>query len=138
MDTQWLTECLGKPWRAYATGPDAWDCYGLVVHGFDQLHGVRLDRHIDVPTKQPTAFMRAVAAEISTGKWQQIPNPAHGCVVLLATGTRFSHIGLWLDINGGRLLHSREGCGVCLEGRAHLSTYNTVEFWDYVATDHDL
>ncbi|BBB29382.1 NlpC/P60 family protein [Neptunomonas japonica] len=134
---QWLSDMLGKPWRAYATGEnvegvEAWDCWGVVVHAFYQLHGVALDRHLDIPTKSPRSFVRVVAQEITSGHWRQISHQKHGCVVLLATATRFHHIGIWLDINGGRLLHSTEGVGVALDSSAHLSNYNLVEYWEYV------
>ena len=132
MDCDWLLPLLNKPWRAYATGPKAYDCWGVVYAAFPHVVGASVKRHLDVKSNCPRAFEKAVADEIATGAWEQIPEPEHGCLVLLGTGAELRHVGLWLAINGGRMLHSIEGAGVQLDGRAHLSNYHRIEYWRYV------
>ena len=142
-DYQWLSDMLGKPWRAYATGEcvdgvAAWDCWGVFFYAAERVLDTSLDRHLDVPTKNPRAFARVAAQEVGSGDWRKLSIPKHGCAVLMAEGARFQHVGMWLDINGGRLLHSREGAGVVLDGAVHLSNYNLVEYWEYVGKNNDL
>lgn len=38
--THWATSLMGKPWRPGATGPDAFDCWGLVRWVFEHRHCV--------------------------------------------------------------------------------------------------
>jgi hypothetical protein len=82
----------------------------------------------------PAAFHKIVATEIKTGNWQQLTQPEDGCLVLMSSARIWHHIGIWLAINGGRLLHSSEGCGVALNGKNTLNTFNRVEYWKYVPT----
>ena len=56
-----LGDFLGKPWRRYAAGPDAYDCYGLVKAFLDRV-GVQIAAIGQVdPTdsRDPTRAWRA-------------------------------------------------------------------------------
>lgn len=128
----WVVPLVGLPWREYATGPDAFDCWGAVFHGYREHLGVDLNRHLEIPTADARAFTEAVAAEVATGHWQQLQQPEDGCLVLLSQSRLFHHIGMWLDVNGGRLLHAKQGLGVQLQPGFILNDYRRVEFWKYV------
>jgi len=132
MSDLWVEKITGKPWQEYATGPDAFDCWGVVCFAFVQKFNVELDRHLEIPTLNPAAFHRVVSQEITTGSWQQLSVMEDGCLVLMSMGRLFHHVGVWLDINGGRLLHRNDGIGVALDGRHSLNQFNRVEYWKYV------
>lgn len=131
-DLTWLSDVLNKPWKAYATGPDAYDCRGVLCKAFWHIHGVVFDRHSSVPINNAHRFHEAVQQEAATGCWQRLVAPEHGCIVLLGSGLKPHHVGVWLDINGGRLLHSTEQGGVHLAGYAQLKQYYLIEYWRYV------
>ena len=136
MSDLWVADVVGKGWQEYATGPSYFDCWGVVCYGFKHKFNLNLDRHLEIPTLSPAAFHRVVASEIKTGNWVQVNQPVDGCLILMSAGRLWHHVGMWLDINSGRVLHSREGIGVSLDNRHSLNSFNRVEFWEYVpATD---
>lgn len=45
MSAPWIDAALGKPYRAGATGPDAFDCWG-VVRGFLRDRGIDATTHV--------------------------------------------------------------------------------------------
>jgi len=130
----WVADIVGKQWKAYETGPDYYDCWGAFCFAFLKKFNLVLDRHLEIPTANPMAFHRVVAKEIKTNNWVQITQLEDGCLVLMSEGRVWHHVGMWLDINGGRLLHSKEGLGVCLDNRHTLNNFNRVEYWKYVPT----
>lgn len=127
----WVAPLVGLPWEAYATGPAAYDCHGLVCHVQHRHYRRRLDRHLEVVSGDVEAMHTAICAEQETGRWQRLSAPKDGCVVLLTTGTRFHHVGVWLAVNGGRVLHSRAKRGVALDSVQHLRTlgFREFEYW---------
>jgi len=133
-DYQWVSEYVGLPWVAYATGPDAYDCWGLVVKVMQEHYGRSLARHLETTTNDRRAIHRTVAVEIATGQWEKLEAPKDASIVLLSLSKKFHHIGIWLDIDGGLLLHSFEGSGVCLSSYSQLvdSGFKRIEFWQKV------
>lgn len=136
MNNLWVADVIGKHWKQYATGPEYFDCWGVVCFGFKQKFDLDLDRHLEIPTANPKSFHRVVAKEIKTGNWQQVQQPEDGCLVLMSAARLWHHVGMWLDINGGRVLHSRDGIGVSLDNRHELNNFNKVEFWKYVPASY--
>ncbi|MEI2416223.1 NlpC/P60 family protein [Orrella sp. JC864] len=97
---------IGLPWRFGARGPDAYDCWGL-------LHECRA-RHFGggVPdTVLGQAAKRLYSRKLKSGEWEVVDLPAHGDGVLLRAGND-PHVGIYLDLDGGGVLHALEGCGV--------------------------
>lgn len=97
---------IGKRWRLGARGPDEYDCWGLLL----QLHRAHFGVDIaDVPLGDP---MRALFAErMACGAWRLLPMPLHGAAVLMRGGDD-PHVGMYLDLDGGGVLHAMEGVGV--------------------------
>jgi len=131
-DYQWVNEYRGLPWQAYTTGPDSYDCLGLVVRVLREHYSYTVPRHLEVVTNDSRAIHRAIMAEIATGNWNKLESPADGAIVLLSVSQKFHHIGVWLDIDGGLMLHSFKGSGVCLSSYSQLvdSGFNRIEFWE--------
>lgn len=108
-----INELLGKPYHAYAVGPDNFDCWGLACHVLHHYFGVSaLDRHLSVSRDDVNQFRGAVASEIAAGDWLHIQTPVDGAVVLLAKRGIYSHVGVWLN---GAVLNCRRGPGVCID-----------------------
>jgi hypothetical protein len=136
MSKAWVSRYVGLPWVAYATGPHAYDCWGLVVKVSFEHFGRHCHRHIDTLTNNSRAIHNTIRQEIASGHWQQIDKPVDGSVVLLSLSRKFHHIGIWLDVNGGMLLHSFEGSGVCLSSYSQLQEmgFRRIEFWEQTNT----
>jgi cell wall-associated NlpC family hydrolase len=113
-DLPWWTQYLGIPWKPYATGPDAFDCWGLVWHCLQQQYGIQMPRHADVITDDHRSIHSQALLAIERGEWIPVDITAatDGCVVLLSQSKIFHHIGLFVD---GGVLHARDGADVCWE-----------------------
>jgi cell wall-associated NlpC family hydrolase len=114
---------VGKPWKAGADGPDAFDCYGLVRHVRRELFADDLPE-LGRPAEKMTlsqARMAFLAATQPAG-WMPIPGPKHGAVVLLGRVDRPAHAGIFLAVGSGpgRILHCDEEGGVMFETLSHL------------------
>jgi cell wall-associated NlpC family hydrolase len=127
----WFFHYLGKPWQAYATGPDAFDCWGLVQHCLKTHYSIDVDRYINVTTDNHKAINQAAINEIASQRWQQVNEPQEGCVVLLSVNKCIHHMGLYT--NGG-VLHARDGADVCFETIDTLKQlgFKRIEYWQWV------
>ena len=56
-------------------------------------------------------------------RWQRIYKPLSGDAVLLRRAKSPIHIGVWLDIDGGGILHCFEGFGVVFQTQTALSAH---------------
>ncbi|MFL9892832.1 NlpC/P60 family protein [Paraburkholderia sp. RL17-381-BIF-C] len=106
---------IGLPWVDGARGPDCFDCWGLL--SWVQLH------HFDVVLPElpalPDTRRDLYRAHMDTGAWRLIERPVHGSGVLLRGGDR-PHVGVYLDLDGGGVLHAQEGAGVIFTERSKL------------------
>ena len=50
---------------------------------------------------------------------KQIDSPEHGAIAIMKRDN--SHVGLWLNFDGGGILHSLESTGVIFQNRASLN-----------------
>jgi hypothetical protein len=48
-------------------------------------------------------------------RWQRVPNPKHGDAVLMRQSRYPVHVGVWLDVDGGGVLHCAHGVGVVFQ-----------------------
>jgi cell wall-associated NlpC family hydrolase len=130
----WATQYLGKKWVSGARGPDTFDCWGLVQF-VEKKHYNR-----DLPDFPIDAHALArIAVEIDeqskNGTWEQIPKPVDGCIVALGHNQRFHHVGLYLEVDGGFILHSLDHHGVLCTPTARLksSGWNRVAYYRHTS-----
>lgn len=99
---------IGLPYQPHGSGPDAYDCWGLLRH-------VMLN-HFDtympnVPIGDEVGTRAIFEEKVRCGDWEQVESPNHGDGVLLRGG-KHPHVGIWLDIDSGGILHAMEKIGV--------------------------
>ncbi|WP_186169785.1 NlpC/P60 family protein [Burkholderia gladioli] len=106
---------INLPWESGAVGPDAFDCWGLLR--WVQLHhfGIRLPALPALVEDRRLLYLD----EVNAGRWQPCTAPFHGCGVLLRGGDR-PHVGVWLDLDAGGVLHAQEGAGVIFTERSNM------------------
>ncbi len=97
---------IGLPWRFGARGPDAYDCWGLLHECRQRFFGGGIP---DTVLGEPARAL--YAHKLRSGEWQLVACPQHGDGVLLREGDR-PHVGIYLDLDGGGVLHAMEGRGV--------------------------
>ena len=123
----WINDYLYKPWVAYARGPDAYDCWGLVMDVLHRHFGCSaIDPHDDVTTDSHEDITRAFYQEIESGAWEPSTLAQHGSVVVCwqyrDKKLMVRHVGIYLNIEGGGVLHSRDHVGIRFD---HLRTLQT-------------
>ena len=114
-----ISDFLGKPYQVGGRGPEAYDCYGLVMAAMKQM-GVTLPDY-GVNADDTNAVAVLAAAEKHGDDWEQYPLytdlskiPA-GLVVAfqLKRPGEITHTGV--TVGQGRFIHCLEKRAVCVE-----------------------
>lgn len=85
---------LGAPFRNGGTGPDAYDCWGL-VRAIAHSAGLLLPEYPHVPCDFANLVSRSVAEAILEGHWEHQPDPEVLDVVVMSTVPGFlNHVGI--------------------------------------------
>ena len=117
--THFANKYIGLPWVAGAQGPDCFDCWGFVRWVLFHEYGVivpRVNVNPDNLRNVLTAFLKDPAFQA----FKKVSQPLDGYVVLLSQSKNPVHCGLWLDIDGGGVLHCERGIGVVFQNKKSL------------------
>ncbi len=118
----WANQYIGKPWERGASGPHAFDCYGLLRTVQRRHYAVEMPRLVEVDRGSILSVIRAIRKNPENRLWEAVDAPVDGCLVKLYKAGHPDHIGVWLDIDGGGLLHSTQAFGVCFDALLDLTT----------------
>lgn len=125
MTPEQITQYIGMPWVS-----GVWDCWAFFRHCQKKYYG------IDVPAVDVDALdLRQVIAAMETheerSKWHEVTEPRGGDAVLMQRNRFPSHIGLWVDVDGGKVLHCAQGMGVVCQTRQALALdgWGLMTFW---------
>ena len=126
----WAINYMGLPYAEGATGPAAFDCWGLVRAVQREQFGREL------PVIQPgqydaLALARQFRDDPERRRWVQTDVPIEGAIVLMSHGRRPHHCGIWLETDGGRVLHAERPHGVAAPGLAQLrmAGWGAISYW---------
>ena len=108
-----FAQYIGTPWEAGAQGPDSFDCMAFFRHVQERHFGVHMPEIIAPDYEKPEVLVALFAHHKERQRWTKVGAPKHGCAVLVH---RPMHIGVWLDIDGGGVLHCVRGVGVVFTG----------------------
>lgn len=115
MTSDEINDYVGLPWVSGGVGPDAFDCWGLLSWIQRHHFGLILPSLPDLVDARRALYQH----QIDSGAWQVRPMPVHGCGALLRGGDR-PHVGVFLAVDGGGVLHAQEGDGVVFTARSNL------------------
>lgn len=125
-----LGDLLGKPWKRGAHGPDAYDCWGLVWE-VQRRYGVGLPMVEDPPnTLMGVAklFRDTNIRDLLT----EVDHPVDGCIVEMSHSSRPYHVGVYLDVDRGGIIHSIGKLGVQFDRMPNLKAAGWNNFTYYV------
>jgi hypothetical protein len=117
-----LTDLIGLPWVVGAHGPDAYDCWGLFVT-VQRTHFQRSLPENPVDATNLRAVLDAFSGHPERQRWQAVSQPEEGDAVLMRQSRYPVHIGVWLDIDGGGVLHAVRHAGVVFQNLAALDAH---------------
>lgn len=133
-DLHWAFNYLGRPWVNGAQGPDSFDCWGFFR--FIQLHHFGLDLQvINIDADNYRDVAKEMGASSERNDWIKQNVPQEGYAVLMAHAKYPSHVGVWLDADGGGVLHCVRGAGVVFSTLSSLrnSGWGRVEYYKHVS-----
>lgn len=113
--TYWAIQYLNKPWVSGGVGPDAFDCWGFVRYIKRHHEGIELPV-IAVDGNDPRAVLKAFRQHPELQRYEVLEkNPRPGDVVLMKHSKHPTHCGVWIDADGGGVLHCAQGSGVVFQ-----------------------
>lgn len=99
---------IGNRWVKDGNGPDEWNCWNLLRHLLREYYRKEIPQ---VNLESGDDLRSMYEARLSSGAWIKQVNPQDGYGALLREGLH-PHVGLYLDIDGGGIIHALEGFGV--------------------------
>ncbi len=125
--SHWASSYLGIPWDA-----DAHECGDF----FRRVQRERFGREVEpyeVDANDIRGCIYTLEGHPENRRWVRVDKPQEGDAVKLGHGKRASHIGIWIDANGGGVLHCPEGFASVFEPlhKLRLSGWQLVEFYRY-------
>ena len=120
---EWVAPYFGKPFGAGGRGPDAYDCWGLVLAVYNDMgvtlpdYGAGIDDVYAVRRTGP-------AMDAAKDDWVKIDAPQERDVVLLRRGRLPVHVGLW--VRPGVMFHVEDDCHACFERLDNLLWKNKI------------
>jgi len=111
----WAVPLIGKPWESGQQGPEAFDCWGLLVWVYQQQFNINLP-NIAVAEGDLRSQVKAFHAHPENAHWQRVEKPKEGNALLLRQSRHPIHVGLWIDTEGeSGVLHALQGAGVVFQ-----------------------
>ena len=128
----WAETYLGIPWSVTGEGPprgeddgtpdgETWSfhCWAFVRHIQKQHFGRELPT---IPNPEDIlAIARGFRDHPERKRWEQVNRPAEGDCVLMRQARYPIHVGVWLGVDGGGVLHCSEEAGVAFQSLSSLS-----------------
>ncbi len=97
----WATKYIGKRWST------DWHCWTLVSDAYQDALGIELPWYPSAwpnNLKQGLSTIRGVVQGTSE-TWREVETPQEFDAVAMATGKTFTHVGIWTEDQGGRVVH---------------------------------
>ncbi len=104
-----FADYVGIPWAAGGQGPNEFDCMGFFRMLQGKHFGIGVPSIIAPDYDDPEVLVDLFGSHEERAQWLRIADAEHGCAVIVH---RPMHIGTWLDVDGGGVLHCVRGPGV--------------------------
>ena len=123
-----FAEYIGIPWEAGAQGPNSYDCMAFFRFIQQKHFNIEVATIIAPDYENGEELAELFSTNPERARWEKIKQPFHGCAALVH---RPMHIGVWLDIDGGGVLHCTRGIGVIFTSDSswHVSGYGRKEYF---------
>ena len=111
----WAIDYLGKPWVSGGRGPDCFDCWGLVCDIYQKQFEIELSPFEGYNPKDLRRTNEEIEKQGVLGEWIKLDEPEDNCLVLMSKNKAFHHIGIFIDIDGGKVIHACDGANVLIQ-----------------------
>ncbi|CTQ53536.1 hypothetical protein LP7551_02060 [Roseibium album] len=123
-----FSQLIGAPYDPENRGP-GFHCWGAFCAAQEILG--RCDLPEFVPENVTLAARgEALAGHPERDRWQEISKPVTGCAVLMGRQKLSIHVGCYLDLDGGGVLHATPQTGVAFDTfqRLRLASWRCITF----------
>lgn len=107
-----MNKYVGKLYVPFGRGPDAFDCWGLVMQIYKD-QGIELNDYAYVSPEDIEKNEAIFNAEGATGDWHHSKYPDSGDLVVFNIAGYPVHVGIM--INNRQFIHAHKSCGVAVE-----------------------
>lgn len=134
-EPHWAAELIGKPWKAFEAGPDAYDCYGVLRRVYQDRLGITLPPYGYDP-KDGRNTSRVIYDAISIldscgGYWLPVEKPKEYDALGMGQSL-FTHVGIYTESDGGFIIHAVDGANVVAERLSRLKQqFKKLKFYRY-------
>jgi hypothetical protein len=111
------SQYIGTPWEKAADGPHAYNCWNFFRMIQREHYGIEVGA-VAADEDVPREYIDAFRSHPDRAQWRCVDRPAEGDGVEVWHLKYPWHIGVWIDVDGGGLLHCVRGMGVIFS-RAH-------------------
>jgi cell wall-associated NlpC family hydrolase len=109
----WAEQYIGVSWSATGEGPDNFHCWSFVRH-IQKKHFGRILPGIPNP-EDVLAIARGFRDHPERKRWDSIDIAKDGDCVLMRQARYPIHVGVWLAVDGGGVLHCSQEAGVVFQ-----------------------
>lgn len=130
--THWAAKYIGIPYARGARGPYQYDCWGIIQLIYSNEKGISLPEMPGISAEDLRAIHNCILEE-SKHDWQETAIPKEGCVVVMGSQVVMHHVGIWIDCDGGKVLHNRAGQNTIAESirRIRLKGMKRIKFYQH-------
>ncbi|OYZ67867.1 MAG: hypothetical protein B7X98_02395 [Methylophilaceae bacterium 17-43-7] len=127
----WAMQYLGQPWVEHDN-----DCWAF----FRRISADHFQRDlsiIQIDTDNLRVCIDQFLNHTEHQYWKKTTSPTDGDAVLMSQGRMPTHVGMWLSVDGGGVLHCVKGAGVIFTktSQLHALSYNVLGYYSYKAGD---
>lgn len=119
--THFANKYIGRPWVAGAQGPDSFDCWGFVRYVLKHEYGFNVPQ-VNVNAECLRDVLHAFRTDLAFQAFKEVGKPQDSDVVLMRQSKNPVHAGIWLDVDGGGVLHCVRDSGVVFQNVRSLNT----------------
>ena len=112
--THFANKYIGLPWVPGKQGPDKFDCWGFVRYVLKSENAINVPC-VNVNPDNLRDVLTAFKTDPAFQAFTEVKTPNDGDVVLLRQAKNPVHAGLWLDVDGGGVLHCVRESGVVFQ-----------------------
>jgi len=130
MSEHWINGLIGKPWESGKDGPFSFDCWGL-CRFVQWEHYDRILPMVNVEAINLREVVKNIGGHPERARWYQVERPVDGGLVEMWRSENPDHIGIWVDVEGGGVLHCLQRLGVCFDSLTVLkmSKWRKINFY---------
>ena len=111
--THWAEHYIGIPWEPTGEGPDSYHCWSFVRHIQEKHFGRTLP---GIPNPEDIlSIARGFRDHPERRRWDLVKVAIEGDCVLMRQARYPIHVGVWLDVDGGGVLHCSQEAGVAFQ-----------------------